>query len=235
MFSETAQYYDLIYSSLKDYEVEAARISEIIRDEHPAASQILDVACGSGQHASFLAQKHGYTVDGIDLDRSFVEIARSKPGIRSVHHTDMTLFDLPERYDVILCLFSSIGYVRTLDNIVLTLERFRKHLNENGVVIVEPWLEPGVIDPDRISSDTAIGDNVHVCRMARITVEGPVSTIHFEYLIGQPSGINHFSEKHELGLFTREEMANAFESAGFRIKYDPDGISGRGLYVASVR
>jgi hypothetical protein len=141
-------------------------------------------------------------------------------------------FELPARYDAILCLFSSIGYVRTLENVRRTFERFRAHLAEGGVVLVEPWFSPEVIQPGRVSVDTAQGEGLAVCRMARMEVEGRLSRLHFHYLLGRAEGIEYMSEVHELGLFTVDEMLAAFEQAGLRAEYDPEGPSGRGLYVA---
>jgi hypothetical protein len=41
-----------------------------------------------------------------------------------------------------------------------------------------------------------------------------------------------FSESAELGLFTPEEMLDAFEQAGFARDFDPVGLAGRSLWVA---
>ena len=38
MFSESAQYYDLIYSQFKDYEKECAKIHSLIKRIHPEAN-----------------------------------------------------------------------------------------------------------------------------------------------------------------------------------------------------
>jgi hypothetical protein len=54
----------------------------------------------------------------------------------------------------------------------------------------------------------------------------------FHYLRGTPNGLEHYSERVKLGLFTRDEMTWAFESAGLEVRYDPEGLMGRGLYVA---
>ena len=35
----------------------------------------------------------------------------------------------------------------------------------------------------------------------------------------------------ELGLFTRDEMTWAFEFAGMDVRYDSEGLMGRGLYI----
>lgn len=144
----------------------------------------------------------------------------------------MSAFELPGRYDVVLCLFSSIGYLKTLDNVRRALERFRAHLADGGIVIVEPWLVPGALTPGRVTVNTAEGAGVTVCRMSRIEVEGRLSRLHFEYLIGRATAIERAGEVHELGLFTVEEMQACFRQAGLAATYDPEGPSGRGLYVA---
>jgi SAM-dependent methyltransferase len=235
VFSASTELYDLIYSSFKDYPAEAAQLAALVRAAHPAARRILDVACGTAEHARLLTEQYGFAVDGLDLDPAFVRIARRKLPHASVFEADMSTFEVPERYDVILCLFSSIGYVRTLDNVRRVLERFRVHLKYGGLVIVEPWFTPGALQPGRVTVTTAEGDGVTVCRMSQIKVEGRLSRIHFEYLIGRATGIERASEVHELGLFTVEEMQGCFRQAGLDATYDPQGPSGRGLYIARAR
>src|SRR6266516_5229543 len=127
MFSESAELYDLIYSSFKNYAEEAAALAAIVRRAHAHAHTVLDVACGTAEHARRLTHDHGFAVDGLDLDPAFVRIARQKLPHGDVYEVDMTSFALPRRYDVVQCLFSSIGYVRTLDDVRRALERFRDH------------------------------------------------------------------------------------------------------------
>ena len=232
MFFESADLYDLIYSQFKDYPVETSALASLIRAEHPTARSVLDVACGTAEHARLLAETHGLDVDGLDLDPNFVRIARTKLTRGEVYEGDMTSFALPREYDVVLCLFSAIGYVRTLDNVRRTLERFRAHLADGGIVIVEPWFAPGVLQNGYVSVRTAKAEGVTVARMTHSTVEDRLSTLHFDYLIGRASGIEHATELHELGLFTTGEMLECFERAGLRAIHDPKGLYDRGLFVA---
>lgn len=234
MFSASAELYDLIYSGFKDYPAEAAQLAALIRREHAEAQRVLDVACGTGEHACLLAEEHGFQVDGLDLDPAFVRIARGKLSRGSVYQADMRAFQLPQQYDVILCLFSSIGYVKTLENVRHTFERFRDHLAPNGLVILEPWFAPGVLEPGRIFVKTAETEGVSVCRMSHTEVEGRLSRLHFDYLIGRATSIQHASEVHEMGLFTVEEMLECFQAVGLRAEHDPEGPYGRGLYLARV-
>ena len=106
MSSVTAEIYDAIYA-FKDYAGEALKIRQLIAWERPGAKTILDVACGTGEHAKLLSAD--FEVDGIDLEPKFVEIARAKNPAGNFSIADMRAFDLKKRYDVVQCLFSSIG------------------------------------------------------------------------------------------------------------------------------
>ena len=132
MFSETARFYDLIYDQFRDYEGDTARVAELLQRLAPEAELILDVGCGTGRHAEALTLRHGYRVDGLDIEPGFVEIARRRcPGGRFVAG-DMADFDLGGRYDVVLCLFSSIGYVKTMKRLVSAARSLRRHLSIHG-------------------------------------------------------------------------------------------------------
>ena len=54
MFHKSHAYYDAIYS-FKNYAEEARKISDLIRSTHPKPRTILDVACGTAQHAKLLS------------------------------------------------------------------------------------------------------------------------------------------------------------------------------------
>ena len=232
MFSASAELYDLIYSGFKDYDAEAEAITAIIRQEHPGARTVLDVACGTGEHARLLTDVHGFEVDGVDLEPAFVKIARAKLPRGTVYEGDMVSFALPRRYDAVVCLFSSIGYVRTLENVRLALERMRAHLAADGIMLIEPWFPPEAMQSGHVNLKTADSDGLSVARMSLTEIEGRISRLRFEYLIGRPSGIEHFTETHELGMFTSAEMLTAFAEAGLRATHDTQGPYGRGLYVA---
>lgn len=232
MFSASAELYDLIYSGFKDYPAEAAELAEAIRRARPGARTVLDVACGTGEHARLLTHHHQFEVDGLDLDAEFVKIAQHKLPHATVFHGDMTSFSLPRRYDAIVCLFSAIGYVRTLENVERTFERFRAHLAPDGVVFVEPWFAPLTLQSGHTTATAVQSAGVAVCRMTHTEVEGRMSRLRFEYLIGRPTGIEHASEVHELGLFTTDELLGCFRAAGLRAERDPIGPSGRGLFTA---
>jgi len=229
MYSKTAQYYDLIYS-FKDYAIEAEQIKDLITQEHPTASSILDVACGTAEHAKYLS--NNFQIDGIDLEPEFVRIAQGKVSNGRFQEADMSDFELGLQYDVVQCLFSSIGYLKKAEQVVDALICFKKHLKPGGLILVEPWFSPeqwNVGSPHVLTIDEP---GLKICRMNSSGLEGNISKMHFHYLIGTPSGVEHFTEDHELALYTLEEMLSFFELAGLTVSYDPVGLFDRGLYTA---
>jgi ubiquinone/menaquinone biosynthesis C-methylase UbiE len=232
VFSESAELYDAIYGAFKDYATEAARIDALIKWMRLDAHTILDVGCGTGEHARHLTATHGYVVDGLDIDPSMLAVARRKLPDARFFQADMAAFDLGRRYDVVMCLFSSIGYLESLERVTAALRCFRRHLAADGAVIVEPWLTPDVFKPGAADTRTAESGGVRVERTSRTSAQGRLSTLVFSYRIEDASGVRVGEEVHRLGLFTEEEMLACFRDAGLVPSYDADGLTGRGIYVA---
>ncbi len=243
-YTRSAPHYDLIYS-LKDYAAEVVKIREILEREGAGARELLDVACGTAEHARFLVEGPArsssdtqpvatFRVDGVDLEPSFLEIARVKVPTGRFVVGDMADFDLGRQYDAVLCLFSAIGYILEFPRLVSALRCFGRHLRPGGVALVEPWFTPDAWQVGSIHMQTAERDDLKVCRMVVAAREGQVSILPFHYLVATRDGVDSFQEEHRMALRTHEEMLAAFHEAGFVARFDAVGLNGRGLYVARV-
>ena len=232
MFNKSAQYYDVIYS-FKNYDEESKRISELIKDVNPTALRILDVACGTAEHAKRLSMD--FDVHGIDIEPEFIKIASSKIPSGVFKIADMRNFDLGIKFDIVLCLFSSIGYLTKQNEVIAALKCFKSHINEGGAIFIEPWFRPEQWVVNTPHMQTVDLPELKICRMNTSLKEGTISKIIFHYLIGKSGGVEHFTESHDLALYSLDEMASFFDQAELHIEYDPIGISGRGLYVARPR
>jgi SAM-dependent methyltransferase len=231
LFSRSARIYDAIYESIRDYPNEAAELDRLIQERRPGARTLLDVACGTGAHLEHLS---GYEVEGLDLDPEMLAAARGRLPEVTFHEGDMADFDLGKRFDAVLCMFSSIGYVKTEERLRSSATAFARHLEPRGVLVVEPWLAPDAWRDRHVGSVFVDEPELKIARMNVAKREGNVSIVDFQYLVGTPDGIERFSERHDLGLFTVEQYLEAFRSAGLEVEHDPEGPMGRGLYVGTA-
>jgi len=228
VFSRSADIYDAVYS-YKDYPMEAELVHSLIERYSPGATTLLDVACGTGKHLEQL--RTWYDVQGLDLDEQLIAIARERLGGVSLHLADMTSFALDRRFDVVTCLFSSIGYVGTVERLNNAVAAMSAHLNSGGVLIVEPWLSPEQWEVSRPHLLSVDQPDVKIARMTASGLDGRLAIMDFSYLVGTSDGIEHFSERHEAALFTDGEYQEAFKKTGLAVDHDPHGLIGRGLYV----
>lgn len=132
MFTNSADLYDVIYS-FKDYASEATKIHALIQERYPGAKTLLDVACGTGMHMAALSAY--YEVDGLDLQPELLAFARERNPSATIYQADMREFHLDKTYDAVTCLFSSIGYVQTLQGLSQAIETMKiARINNTRVV-----------------------------------------------------------------------------------------------------
>jgi len=231
MFSRSARLYDAIYASVRDYRRDAAELDRLIQERKPGARTLLDVACGTGAHLEHLS---GYELEGLDLDPEMLAVARERLPNVPFHEADMADFDLGKHFDADVCMSSGIGYVRTEERLRSTIASMTRHLEPGGVLVVEPWLSPDVWLDRHVGAVFVDEPKLKIARMNIARREGNVSIVEFEYLVGTPDGIERFTERHELGLFTVEQYLEAFRAASLEADHDPEGPMGRGLYIATA-
>jgi SAM-dependent methyltransferase len=96
-------------------ELTAAQVKWIARHALlPERGRVLDLPCGTGRHAIELARR-GYRVTGVDVSAASIEIAsrlaREAGVMIDLHVEDMSHYEARERFDAVLCLGNSFGYL----------------------------------------------------------------------------------------------------------------------------
>ena len=231
LYGELAPYYALIYAG-KDYGAETVRLRALAqRFGRSSCRAWLDVACGVGGHLEHL--RRSYDVVGIDGSAAMVRLARRRvPGI-PVRHGDMRYFRLDGRFDVVSCLFSAIGHLRTRREVAQTFANFARHLVPGGVAIVEPWIERTDARPGLVHLVTRTRDGDAAVRLAYSRVRGDRTIIEYHYLVGERGrGIRHLAEFDEGLLLYRAELVEILRGAGLRPTFLARGVgTTRGVLI----
>jgi ubiquinone/menaquinone biosynthesis C-methylase UbiE len=229
MYRQLASYYDEIYH-FKDYQKEAEKIETLIQQHKKSSGErLLDVACGTGNHIEYLKQHH--TVEGLDSSSEMLRIARKKLPDVVFRLGEMTSFKLKNRFDIITCLFSAIGHVKTKARMRRAVRNMASHLQHGGLMILEPWITPANFRKGIVGYNSVEKPNLKIARINISKVRGPVSAFEYHYLIGTPSKVQHVIDRGSLGLWTHEEYLEAFRDAGLEVSFDSEGLMGRGLYL----
>ena len=232
MFSQSQRYYDAVYGK-KDYAREADLLKRLIAEhKHSDGNTLLDVACGTGSHVPYLRDDFAY--EGLDLDPEMLALAQRRFPDIAFHQGDMVNFALGRRFDVVTCLFSSIAYTRTEPRLREAISNLAAHLLPGGVLLVGAFFTPQQWIPGH---PHAMFVDQPDLKLARLNVsgleDGNVAILDFHYLVATPDGVEHFTERHELGLFTEEEYQAAFRQAGLEVSYQSEWIEGRGMYIGT--
>jgi len=128
MYSRSAHLYDTVYQAMgKDYAAEARTIHEMANKyKKTGGNTLLDVACGTGLHAGFLAVF--YQVEGLDIAADMLAVAREKHSGIPFHRGNMRKFNLHKQFDVVTCLFSAIGYMKSFAQLQQAIGSMGRHL-----------------------------------------------------------------------------------------------------------
>jgi ubiquinone/menaquinone biosynthesis C-methylase UbiE len=231
LYRELAGYYDLIYS-FKDYRKEAVRVKALVsKYKKSEGNQLLDVACGTGHHLEYL--KDEFVCTGVDVSSEILEVARKNVEGVVFEQRDMTTLNLDRKFDVITCLFSSIGYVKTYSNLEKTIQNFAKHLKNGGTVLIEPWFTKSTYIPGSPHMETYDGKNVKIARLSVAKVRKNLSVIDMHYLIAEKDrGVKHFVDRHEMGLFEVDMTLKIMKAAGLQSKFLKHGLMpSRGMFI----
>jgi SAM-dependent methyltransferase len=231
LYDRLAELYDAIYS-FKNYEKEAAKLHQLIQQhKRSPGNDLLDVACGTGGHIAYL--KGNYSVEGLDISAPMLRLAKKKHPEVVFYRRDMTNFKLKKQFDVVTCLFSAIGHVKTKRRLDLAVLTMASHLKPGGVLVVEPWPTPKQWQIGRLGANIVDEPNLKVARFSISKARGKLSVQDLHHLVATPHRIEHFVERLEMGLFNRDEYLDAFRQARLETIYDPEGLMGRGLYIGT--
>lgn len=231
IYRDLAKYYDLLYS-FKDYKEEAETVKRLIKKyKKSAGKDLLEMACGTGRHIQYF--KKDFKILATDINAGMLSEARKKVKGITFKQADMANFNLHKKFDVIICLFSSIGYIKTYSNLEKTINNFSRHLKSGGVTIIDPWHTKATYKLGSAHLTTYEGDDIKIARASVSKSHGIISVMDMHYLIAErDKDVKHFVDRHELAMFEPKKILQIMKKAGLEAKFLRDGtIRDRGVYV----
>jgi SAM-dependent methyltransferase len=215
-----ARVYDEIYGS-KPYADEARFVHELAG---LPGGKLLDVACGTGRHALAFADL-GYDVTGVDINEELLAVARASAGDRARFvQGDMCDLDVEGGpFDLVTCLFDSIGYPQEDDLIVAALRSLGRHTARGGRIVCEFLHGPALVrgaEPHRVKR-VALTDGRSLLRTSETTidVERMLMRVRYELWAVDGDGRAERGEEEQVNrLFTVPEMRLLASQAGIAVR-----------------
>jgi SAM-dependent methyltransferase len=189
--------------------------------------RILDLACGSGRHAKYLGAK--WWTSGLDLSEVLLRIARGNNSPARLVRGDIR--ELPYRdsaFDLVVNLFTSFGYFETDLEHELVIRDLARVIAPHGTFVID-YLNADAVRARLVPYDERnIGGRV-VEQRREITDAGRFVVKH----ISLRNEDREFIER--VRLFTRQELEEMFNRAGFRIETAYGDYGGESLTETSPR
>lgn len=132
-----SSHYQRLYGH-RDQTEAAAFIDALLMHLRPhEGARLLDVACGTGRHAKYLASR-GYRVTGFDLAADSIRAAKraERPGLRFFHHDMRRPFGAGE-FDYVLNFFTSFGYFESPAEHLSVVRNMTNSLTADGTLVLD--------------------------------------------------------------------------------------------------
>src|SRR5260370_17815781 len=127
----------------------------------------------------------------MDLEPACVRIASEKRPDGNFQAADMQRFELGSKFDILICLFSAIGYLLTADAIRSTLDCFKTHLAEGGGLFIQPFIEPDAWSPGRSNIIVAEDNHGKVFRIMTRGGGGGAANLLVHHLLPPSPHLTH--------------------------------------------
>jgi ubiquinone/menaquinone biosynthesis C-methylase UbiE len=191
--------------------------------------RMLDLACGTGSLAMLLSAR-GVSVMGVDRSRIMLQQAEKKA--REKGHKDLNWaqgdlrnFSVDETFPLITCLYDSVNYLLSEEDVASCLNRVFMHLQPGGGFIFDITTEYNIIVnfadytfAENLDDFAYIWENRYNIRSK--VIRSDVTIFHKDQDV-----FRRYREVHEQKIYPVDRMHALVKSAGFEILGTFDGFT----------
>ncbi len=174
---------------------------------------ILDMAAGYGRHAVILSKK-GFQVTAVDLSEMLLNIARNNAEKENLNiefvHSDIRRFSPDKKFDLIINLFTSIGYFDEDEENFQVLNKAYNLLGENGYFVLD-YMNKNFVQSTLVPLSVDEIDNGTITQNRYIKGERIIK----EIIIEREGKQNKYYES--VRMFSYDELISIMQKIGFRV------------------
>jgi SAM-dependent methyltransferase len=217
-FASFHRHYDRFMEKYVDYRSWVGYVERVFRHFGADPKTVLDLACGTGIPTLLLARR-GYRLTGVDRSPEMLADLEAKRGDLPVAtlRADIRDFTVPEPHDAAICLYDSMNYLLTEDDLGRCFGCVRQALVPAGLFVFDMNTEFGLAEHWGTRSTTREVGGVCSVWQNSYDPEARVSTLHLTFW-EQPEPGNvgqRFEEIHQERAYRVEEVRRCLERAGF--------------------
>ncbi|MDX2003594.1 MAG: class I SAM-dependent methyltransferase [Chitinophagales bacterium] len=204
-------YYDVLYSHRNEQEAQLFIDNLLAYLKPKEHARMLDMACGSGRHSIYLANK-GYNVTGIDLSVRSIAAARShESGNLHFYEHDIRNYFRIHYFDYIFSFFTSLGYFQQPRDNFKVVRSAYAGLKEGGNFVVDFFNADKVLDVIVPKHTKTVG-GIEFQIEKRVGGQFIIKDITFE----ADGASQHFQER--VQLLRLSDFEKYFKESGFQLK-----------------
>ena len=174
---------------------------------------VFDMATGNGRHAILLASK-GYEVTAVDLSEMLLDIAKKNAAKENLDiefvHSDLRKYNPDKKFDLIINLFTSIGYFEKDEENFHLLNNAYDLLEDEGYFVLD-YMNKNFVQNTLVPVSVDITDNSTITQNRFIKNERVIK----EIIIEKEKSTEKYYES--VRMFSYEEIKSTMEKIGFKI------------------
>jgi len=245
IYGDYAKVYDS--SGQLDFSLQMIPYIEQLFGRHPAEGKtMLELACGTGTVAVAFAQK-GWRVYGVDGSAQMLDQARAKAEVAaeegldlSWSQQDMRSFGIPERVHLTTCLYDSLNYMLTSEDLLAVFRRVFDALHPGGLFLFDmntAWVMATSWDGETYFTDS---DDLAVIFKGEYDARRQRTSVVVTCFQRVNDLYQKIVEHHMEQAYPREQIATLLTDAGFQVEasyrcltfQEPDSATPRIMWVA---
>lgn len=240
IYRDLARFYDTIYMN-KVYRLEVESLKSIfyqlgVTPRSTKKLKLLDLACGTGGHVKFLRDE--FDVTGVDINSNILEIAEERYSDVRFLNEDMTKLNLSEKFSIIICMFSSIGYITNKADLEKALINMAEHLEAGGILVIEPWFTKDLLISEYQADKSIESSSLRILKTSDVIVKEFTSMHKDRYDIYDKLENKSYvyDDLHELRFFEHEFYTKVLGEHGVDADFHLSKYhGGRGLVVGTKK